>query len=415
MTSAWTSLVNVLLGFWLISAPYTFGYQSRAMLYSDWISGLLIILFALLSRSGKRVYAPWLGAFVAIWVQAAPLLFWAKESASYLNNTLVGALMMVFFIIIPNPPGGEPDEGPSVAPGWSYNPSSWAQRIPILAFAAICWFASRLLAAFQLGYIDEITDPFFDSGTREVLTSKISQWFPVSDAGLGTFAYALEFLFACQGGERRWRTSPWMGILSGTLIVPVSLVSVVLIILQPIAVGSWCSICLFTAFCALLTVPLGIDELVLTLQYMRKSKEKPFWKLLFQGGSCPGAREDPRSPKLSAPLKELFSASLWGVTIPWNLVLSALIGLVMMLLPAFFQISDPFARNFYYILGPLIIVVSIVSLAELARGARWINLIFAIGIIVFDVVYGATFNILALLLALLSFRRGPIRERSRFE
>ncbi len=77
-----------------------------------------------------------------------------------------------------------------------------------LGFAG--WVVSRYLAAFQLGYIDRVRDPFFGEGSRLVLNSDLSHAWPISDAGLGAFAYTLEFLMGWMGSPARWRTMPWM-------------------------------------------------------------------------------------------------------------------------------------------------------------------------------------------------------------
>jgi hypothetical protein len=280
----------------------------------------------------------------------------------------------------------------------------------------ICWSISRYLAAYQLGFIDSVWEPFFNPCAEAVLTSKISQLFPVSDAGLGAMAYSLEFLFACQGSERRWRTTPWMSVLSGIFIVPVSFVSVMLIISQPIGVGAWCTLCLSTAFFALMTVPLGIDELILTLQYLKRSKEKPFWKLFFQGGDCPHAKEDHRSPVGSDPLRKVLNASFWGLTFPKTLLVSIFVGIALMLTPWLFEITDPLIRDGDYILGPLSIVISVAALSELIRYVRWGNLLIGVILVMTLLVHGFSWIhfILALLLALLAVPRGTIREETQF-
>ena len=50
--------------------------------------------------------------------------------------------------------------GPDVPLGWSYNPSSWPQRAPIIALALVGFFLSRQMAAFELGQVTTFTDPF---------------------------------------------------------------------------------------------------------------------------------------------------------------------------------------------------------------------------------------------------------------
>src|SRR5690606_22740563 len=138
----------------------------------------------------------------------------------------------------------------------------------------------------------------FTPGTKGVLESDISKAFPVSDAGLGAFAYTLEFFSICMGGTSRWKTAPWLVLVFGILVIPVSIVSTILIILQPLSVGTWCTVCLITAVCMLIPIPFAVGEVAASVQYLRYHKQKPFLQLLFLGGSCPGEKLDTLSPSM---------------------------------------------------------------------------------------------------------------------
>jgi hypothetical protein len=50
--------------------------------------------------------------------------------------------------------------GPEVLLGWSYNPSTWMQRVPALALALLAFLMTQYMAAFQLGHTDWAWDPF---------------------------------------------------------------------------------------------------------------------------------------------------------------------------------------------------------------------------------------------------------------
>jgi hypothetical protein len=67
------------------------------------------------------------------------------------------------------------------------------------------------MAAYQLGYIDSIWEPFFSgvagNGTQTILTSDVSKAWPISDAGLGAATYLIEVLSTFMGDQRRW-TAP---------------------------------------------------------------------------------------------------------------------------------------------------------------------------------------------------------------
>ena len=368
----------MLLGLWLISAPFAFGIADPCFT-SDLIVGALLIGVGCLTRRGKNHWASWFGGLLGVWLQFAPLVFWAKEASCYANDTFAGALAIAFSILIPQL--GSTEEGPSVPPGWTYNPSSWPQRIPIVLLASIGWFISRYLAAYQLGYIDHIWDPFFGDGTLRVITSDVSKAFPVSDAGLGAMAYSLEALLACKGGERRWRQMPWLVMIFGVLVVPLSLTSIILIILQPTVVGAWCSLCLFTALSMLILVLLGVDEIVAALQYLLRSKEKTFWRRFFEGGSCPGAEFDHRTPSLLAPMSEIIRSAFWGVTFSASLLAAAVLGIVLMLMPWWLGMSAQMS-DFDHILGPFIAVASVLAMADVTARVRFFNIAFALLLVV---------------------------------
>ena len=104
-TLYWTHATNIFLGFFLIAAPFTFGYSSEAMTYSDIISGGLLIVFSLLSANPFRLWAPWASSFVGVWLLFAPLAFWSPDASAYITDSIVGILAIGFSVLIPEMPG----------------------------------------------------------------------------------------------------------------------------------------------------------------------------------------------------------------------------------------------------------------------------------------------------------------------
>src|ERR671910_62864 len=160
-----------------------------------------------------RFWARWACAAVGLWVLFAPLAFWTTSASAYAVDTLIGMLVVAFAVIIPPTPGisrralAADDDRPL---GWTYSPSAFTQRLPIVALAFIGLFVSRYLAAYQLGHIDGLWGPFFgpgetpaDNGSEAVVTSQVSKNFPIADAGFGAFAYALDILAGVIGDRRR--------------------------------------------------------------------------------------------------------------------------------------------------------------------------------------------------------------------
>ncbi|MBI2268965.1 MAG: vitamin K epoxide reductase family protein [Bacteroidetes bacterium] len=413
--TVWMHFANFFLGVWLIAAPLTFIYNSEPMVINDFICGFLICLFTLLSINPFRLWAPWAAAIVGLWLNVAPLIFWAPEAVSYNNDTIIGILVIAFAIVAPGVPGVKlyEEPGPDVPPGWSVNPSSWIQRIPIIFLGWIGFFASRYLAAYQLGYINTAWDPFFGEGTENVLNSDVSKAWPVSDAGLGAFSYMLDAMMGYLGGENRWRTMPWAVIFFGILIIPLGAISITLIILQPLAVGSWCSICLFTAIVMLIMIPCSFDEVFASIQFLRKSKKegKSVWRIFWLGGttsekSIEYIRHDLTSFRKT--VKEIFS----DFSVPWNLILSSLIGVWLMFSPFVFGHTNALADSDHFV-GALIITFSVIAMGEIIRPIRFINIASGLWIMLSPfllageiIIYNELIS--GFLLIILSFRKGKI-------
>ncbi|WP_340152636.1 vitamin K epoxide reductase family protein [uncultured Marivirga sp.] len=441
----WVYWTIVLLGFWMITSPLTFDYGKNvvepsggrdvwlslsdriaAMRWSDIISGILLVIFGWRSLKPNRPYSVWILCFIGIWISMAPFIFWAPTAVAYYNSTMVGALIIALSILIPGMPnmimfmkmGGD------VPTGWSYNPSSWPQRSIMIGLAFIGWLASRYLGAFQLGYIDYAWDPFFGDGTMTVLDSDMSHSFPISDAALGTLAYTLEFLMGYMGGTSRWRTMPWMVTLFGILVIPLGFVSIFLIVSQPLSVGAWCSVCLFSAIVMLPMIPLQIDEVIAMWQHMvqRKQKGDSLWKVFWKGGDALSTETDQRSPEMAefndSPWK-VFKSSIWGMSFPWMLTVSTVLGIWLMVSPTVFGvgIETPFA-DLNHLGGALAIVFAVMAMAEVIRSLRYLNVLLGLVLVVLpwfiediNVAFTLSTSLTGLLVMALSFSKGKIKEK----
>lgn len=178
LRTLWAPMANAALGLWLVTSPMTLGLfdpvavpippalghdiaapQSRNgwLGVSEIVSGLLIAILALTGMMRRRQWIQWITAAVGLWVMLAPLVFWTTSPAAYGIDTLVGMLVVAFAVMIPPTPGisrralAADDDRPL---GWSYSPSSFTQRIPIVALAFVGLFVSRYLTAYQMGHID---------------------------------------------------------------------------------------------------------------------------------------------------------------------------------------------------------------------------------------------------------------------
>jgi uncharacterized membrane protein len=178
--------------------------------------------------------------------------------------------------------------------GWNYNPSSWGQRTPIIVLALAGTAVAGYLTLYQVGLIATVWEPFFGAGSERILTSWVSQLLhPIPDAGLGAVSYLVDAVAGAIGGRRRWQTMPWMVILFGLAVGPLGVVSVVLVILQPVLFDSWCTLCLASGAISVLMVGPAMDEALASLQYLKHEKRRgrsvwrAFWGLESQLAIAP--------------------------------------------------------------------------------------------------------------------------------
>jgi uncharacterized membrane protein len=170
-------------------------------------------------------------------------------------------------------------------PGWSYNPSSWSERLPLIGLAIVGFGIAGYLALVQLGMFDHAWEPFFGRGSETILHSGVSRLLPVPDAALGAAGYLLDAVSGAVGGRARWRTQPWVVVLFGIAVGPLGAVSLLLVILQPVLFHAWCTLCLASALVSLLMIGPAMDELLASLQVLVKEHraDRSVWRAFWGG------------------------------------------------------------------------------------------------------------------------------------
>ncbi|NCC21879.1 MAG: NAD-dependent epimerase/dehydratase family protein [Alphaproteobacteria bacterium] len=427
----WAHFLNMGMGLWLLVAPATLSYESPFMVWSDIAAGVLLLIFSALSLSWRLSLARWAAGAVGLWLLSAPLVFWAPTAEAYLNGTLVGMIVMGLAIMTRPTPGVSPlaaETGPTVPPGWSFSPSGWFQRAPIIMLAFLGFFISRYMCAYQLGHIDAVWEPFFagakddpQNGTEEIITSSVSEAWPVPDAGLGAMTYALEILTGFIGGTARWRTIPWLVMLFGVMIVPLGVVSIFFIIIQPIMLGTWCSLCLIAAAAMLIQIPYSVDELVATSEflYRRKKKGRSVLRTFFLGDTDDDNPEQDRKEKEKednfeqSPLAIVKNMWSGGVTVPWNLMLCVPIGVWLMFTRLTIG-AEGLMADTDHLIGSLVLTVVVTATAESVRAVRFLLVPLGAALMVVPFTTEVTAESMAsslicgALLIALSFRKGKI-------
>ena len=177
----------------------------------------------------------------------------------------------------------------STPPGWSTNPSSWAQRLPLVALALVGFGIASYLSLFQLGVIDSVWEPFFGDGSRVILESKVSHILPIPDAALGALGYLVDAVAGLIGGRDRWRSMPWIVVVFGVAVGPLGFVSVMLVVLQPVLFDAFCTLCLASAVISVVMIGPAMDEVLASLQWLAKVRSRRvsawrgFWGTLPEG------------------------------------------------------------------------------------------------------------------------------------
>ena len=216
---------------------------------------------------------------------------------------------------------------------------------------------------------------------------------------------------------------PWMVAMFGVLVVPLGVVSIVLVILQPVAVGAWCTLCLVTAVAMLLMISPAVDEVVAMGQFLgdARRERKPFWRTFWLGGTLdrytPSDEADtPTQSRHKSTLLRIIAAMELN-NVPWTLVISAGLGVWLMVSPAMFG-STGRAADADHVAGALVITWAIIAFGEIVRPVRLLNIVMGLLIVAVpwllsgstdaarwnDVLVGAG-------LVALSIPRGRVEER----
>jgi hypothetical protein len=220
------------------------------------------------------------------------------------------------------------------------------------------------------------------------------------------------------GSQRRWRAMPWLVLLFGMMIVPLGAVSLFFIIIQPIWIGTWCTLCLIAAAAMLLQIPYSLDGLLATLQFLRRRMRagRPLLQVLMvgdtdEGGAAPATRDFERSP--AQVLRDMWTG---GMGLLWNLGMAIVLGIALMCSRLTLDAQGAIA-HVHHLVGSLAVTVAVIACAEIARPVRFALPALGIALAVAAVVQSAPFAQTAASLAvgaafvLLGLPRGAVQGR----
>jgi hypothetical protein len=103
-------------------------------------------------------------------------------------------------------------------------------------------------------------------------------------------------------------------------------------------------------------------------------------KTFFMGGASPGSGKD-TLPGFAAGLRKTTLSAARGVTVPWTLVASAVLGTGLMFTRLLFDTVPPMADS-DHLVGALIVTVAVMAMAEVGRTLRFINVLFGAWLVI---------------------------------
>lgn len=153
--------------------------------------------------------------------------------------------------------------------------------MPLLILAIVGFLIALYLGLYQLHIFKNVWEPFFGNGTDAVVKSSFSRSLPIPDGLIGAFGYLCDIILVSIGDSVRWKTKPWAVILYSIVVGMMGLVSILLILLQPVVLHAWCTLCLVSAVLSLSMVIPAMQELSASLHRIKtKRSEETFWEAI---------------------------------------------------------------------------------------------------------------------------------------
>jgi hypothetical protein len=165
----------------------------------------------------------------------------------------------------------------------------------------------------------------------------------------------------------------------------------------------------------LVMIPLTLDEVVAMIQFLVQARREgqPFWRTFWLGGTL---RELPATGPVRPDVVSA-KAMVWGVAMPWNLLVTVGLGAWLMFTPAALG-SVGVAAHSDHLVGALVVTTAALALADVGRALRFLNVLFGAWVIAAPWILGGATPasrwsdaIVGALVILLSLRRGPVGER----
>ena len=145
------------------------------------------------------------------------------------------------------------------------------RRVQIAVLAAIGFSIASYLAAYQMGFLHQVWEPFFGDGSARVLHSFVSTLLPVPDALMGALGYAVEFVTTLAGAADRWHSHPKLVLTYGVIVVAIGVAGLILVVLQAFVLHAFCTLCLLSATISVVIAFLARGEVLASFKVLTKN------------------------------------------------------------------------------------------------------------------------------------------------
>lgn len=90
------SIINFLIGVWMIISPFILGYSTNGAYWSQIITGVIVALASLARMAMPRMAWPsWINGIAGIWLIISPFVIGYNTAAGYWNSVIFGIILAV--------------------------------------------------------------------------------------------------------------------------------------------------------------------------------------------------------------------------------------------------------------------------------------------------------------------------------
>ncbi|NIR58495.1 MAG: SPW repeat protein [Gammaproteobacteria bacterium] len=93
----WQDWVSLIFGIWLFFSPWILGYADAAnAAWNAYILGVAVVIFSIAALAQGRVWEEWVDLVLGVWLIIAPfVLGFTAEGAAMWNHIVLGILLVI--------------------------------------------------------------------------------------------------------------------------------------------------------------------------------------------------------------------------------------------------------------------------------------------------------------------------------